>query len=136
MDVYEHLHGIPKDILPTLETPENVVDYFKHEAEKVMRMIGYSIDWRRKFTTTDPTYKKFIQWQYIRLAEKNLIVKGSHPLKWCPNDNNPVEDHDILHGEGATIVEYTLIKFRYKDLVFPCANSQAGNYLRRNKYLG
>jgi leucyl-tRNA synthetase len=121
MDVYEHLHGIPKDILPTLETPENVVDYFKHEAEKAMRMIGYSIDWRRKFTTTDPTYKKFIQWQYIRLAEKNLIVKGSHPLKWCPNDNNPVEDHDILHGEGATIVEYTLIKFRYKDLVFPCA---------------
>jgi leucyl-tRNA synthetase len=121
MDVYEHLHEIPGDILPTLETPEKIVDYFKREAEKVMRMIGYSIDWRRKFTTTDPTYKKFIEWQYIRLEEKNLISKGSHPVKWCPNDNNPVEDHDILHGEEATIVEYTLIKFRYKDLVLPCA---------------
>ncbi|AKB77695.1 Leucyl-tRNA synthetase [Methanosarcina horonobensis HB-1 = JCM 15518] len=121
MDVYERLHGIPGDILPTLDTPEKIVDYFKREAEKAMRMIGYSIDWRRKFTTTDPTYKKFIEWQYIRLEEKGLIVKGSHPVKWCPNDNNPVEDHDILHGEEATIVEYTLIKFRYKDLVLPCA---------------
>ncbi len=121
MDVYERLHGIPGDILPTLETPEKIVDYFKLEAEKAMRMIGYSIDWRRKFTTTEETYKKFIEWQYIRLEEKGLIVKGSHPVKWCPNDNNPVEDHDILHGEEATIVEYTLIKFRYKDLVLPCA---------------
>ncbi len=121
MDVYERLHGIPGDILPTLDTPEKIVDYFKLEAEKAMRMIGYSIDWRRKFTTTDPTYKKFIEWQYIRLEEKDLIVKGSHPVKWCPNDNNPVEDHDILHGEEATIVEYTLIKFRYNDLVLPCA---------------
>jgi leucyl-tRNA synthetase len=121
MDVYERLHGIPGDILPTLDTPEKIVDYFKRESEKAMRNIGYSIDWRRKFTTTDPTYKKFIEWQYIRLEEKGLIVKGSHPVKWCPNDNNPVEDHDILHGEEATIVEYTLIKFRYKDLVLPCA---------------
>jgi leucyl-tRNA synthetase len=121
MDVYERLHGIPGDILPTLDTPEKIVDYFKCESEKAMRNIGYSIDWRRKFTTTDPTYKKFIEWQYIRLEEKGLIVKGSHPVKWCPNDNNPVEDHDILYGEEATIVEYTLIKFRYKDLVLPCA---------------
>ncbi|MGB9929628.1 MAG: leucine--tRNA ligase [Methanosarcina sp.] len=121
MDVYERLHGIPGDILPTLETPEKIVDYFKHESEKAMRTIGYSIDWRRKFTTTDPTYKKFIEWQYIRLEEKGLIVKGSHPVKWCPNDNNPVEDHDILHGEEATIVEYTLIKFKYDDIVLPCA---------------
>jgi leucyl-tRNA synthetase len=121
MDVYERLHEIPGEILPTLETPEKIVDYFKLEAEKAMRMIGYSIDWRRKFTTMDQTYKRFIEWQYTRLAEKDLISKGSHPVKWCPNDNNPVEDHDILYGEEATIVEFTLIKFRYNDLVLPCA---------------
>lgn len=121
MDVYERLHGIPGDILPTLETPEKIVDYFKVEAEKAMRLIGYSIDWRRKFTTTDPTYKKFIDWQYTRLYEKDLIVKGSHPVKWCPNDQNPVEDHDILHGEEATIVDYTLVKFTCGDLILPCA---------------
>lgn len=119
--VYSELHGIPQDILDTLITPESIVAYFSKEAEKAMSSIGYSIDWRRKFTTTDPAYKKFIEWQFNLLHEKGLIVKGSHPVKWCPNDNNPVEDHDILHGEAATIVDYTLIKFQYNGMILPCA---------------
>ena len=121
MDVYSKFHGIPQDVLNTLDTPEKIVDYFKVEAEKVMRSIGYSIDWRRKFTTTDAPYKKFIEWQFNLLHDKGLISKGSHPVKWCPNDDNPVEDHDILHGEGANIVDYTLVKFRFDGVVLPCA---------------
>ncbi|WNY26575.1 leucine--tRNA ligase [Methanolapillus ohkumae] len=121
LDVYSKYHQIPKDILPTLDEPEKIVDYFKVEAENAMKIIGYSIDWRRKFTTMDPAFQKFIEWQYTVLYDKGLISKGSHPVKWCPHDNNPVEDHDILRGEEATIVDYTLIKFRYKDLIFPCA---------------
>ncbi|MCQ6962004.1 leucine--tRNA ligase [Methanolobus chelungpuianus] len=121
MDVYSRLHGIPEDILHTLDTPEKIVDYFKVEAEKAMRSIGYSIDWRRKFTTTDPTYKKFIEWQFNLLHDKGLIVKGAHPVKWCPHDKNPVEDHDILHGEEATIVDFTLVKFEHNGLILPCA---------------
>ena len=121
MDVYSRLHGIPEDILYTLDTPEKIVEYFKVEAEIAMRSIGYSIDWRRKFTTTDPTYRKFIEWQFNLLHEKGLIVKGAHPVKWCPHDKNPVEDHDILHGEEATIVDFTLIKFEYDGMILPCA---------------
>ncbi|MDL2261630.1 leucine--tRNA ligase [Methanimicrococcus sp. OttesenSCG-928-J09] len=121
MKVYTELHGIPKNILPTLDEPEKIVDYFKVEAELAMNIIGYSIDWRRKFTTMDPAFQKFIEWQYNNLYDKGLIVKGSHPVKWCPHDNNPVEDHDILRGEEATLVEYTLIKFRHKNMIFPCA---------------
>jgi leucyl-tRNA synthetase len=121
MDVYSRLHRIPDDILETLTTPERIVEYFSVEAEKAMRSIGYSIDWRRKFTTTDDTYKKFIEWQFNLLHDKGLIVKGAHPVKWCPNDNNPVEDHDILHGEEATIVDFTLIKFQYDGIILPCA---------------
>ncbi|MCL2862559.1 MAG: leucine--tRNA ligase [Methanimicrococcus sp.] len=121
MKVYTELHGIPADILPTLNEPEKIVDYFKVEAEHAMNIIGYSIDWRRKFTTMDPAFQKFIEWQYHTLYDKGLIVKGSHPVKWCPHDKNPVEDHDILRGEEATLVEYTFIKFRYKDTIFPCA---------------
>jgi len=26
--------------------------------------MGYSIDWRREFTTIDPAYQKFIEWQF------------------------------------------------------------------------
>lgn len=121
MRVYNQLHQIPLDILDNIQTPEQIVEYFSEEAESAMKIIGFSIDWRRKFTTTDPHYKKLITWQFILLRSKNRIVKGAHPVRWCPNDKNPVEDHDILKGEDATIIEYTLIKFKLGENILPCA---------------
>ena len=119
--VYNQLHGIPLDVLETIQTPLQIVEYFSKEAEAAMKSIGFSIDWRRKFTTTDPHYQKFITWQFNLLYAKGKVVKGAHPVRWCPNDQNPVEDHDILRGEDATIIEYTLIKFKLNDDILPCA---------------
>ncbi len=126
IEVYTKYHDVPLDVLLTLTTPEKIVEYFSKEAEKALKDIGYSIDWRRKFTTTDEPYQKFIEWQFWKLKEKGYVVKGSHPVRFCPNCNNPVEDHDLLMGEDATIVDYTVIKFYMRDeefgkIVFPCA---------------
>jgi len=120
-EVYTRLHGIPEDELAGLNTPEKIVLYFRRQAKAAMQSIGYSIDWRREFTTTDPAYSKFIEWQYGILRRLNYVVKGSHPVRWCPHDRNPVEDHDILRGEDATIVDFALIKFRMGDRILPCA---------------
>ncbi len=119
--VYTKLHGIPEEELSSLDTPEKIVLYFRREAKRAMQSIGYSIDWRREFTTTDPAYSKFIEWQYGILRRLDYVVKGSHPVRWCPHDKNPVEDHDILKGEDATILDFALIKFRMGDDVLPCA---------------
>ncbi len=119
--VYTKLHGIPEEELSTLNTPEKIVLYFRRQAKAAMQSIGYSIDWRREFTTTDPAYSKFIEWQYGILRRLDYVVKGSHPVRWCPHDRNPVEDHDILKGEDATIMDFALIKFRMGDTVLPCA---------------
>lgn len=123
IEVYTKYHDVPKDVLLTLTTPEKIVEYFSKEALDALKSIGYSIDWRRSFTTTDLEYQKFIEWQYWKLKEKNLVVKGSHPVRYCPNDQNPVEDHDLLTGEEATIIDYTVIKFKLEDeeVIFPCA---------------
>jgi leucyl-tRNA synthetase len=119
--VYTKLHGIPEEELSGLNTPERIVLYFRRQAKQAMQSIGYSIDWRREFTTTDPAYSRFIEWQYGILRRLDYVVKGSHPVRWCPHDKNPVEDHDILKGEDATIMDFALIKFRMKDMVLPCA---------------
>jgi leucyl-tRNA synthetase len=119
--VYNQLHEIPLDDLETIQTPEEIVEYFSREAEAAMKSIGFSIDWRRRFTTTDPHYQEFITWQFNLLRSKNKVVKGAHPVRWCPNDENPVEDHDILKGEDATIIDYTLIKFKLGEDILPCA---------------
>ncbi|WP_334102826.1 leucine--tRNA ligase [Methanothrix soehngenii] len=119
--VYTRLHGIPEEELASLNTPEKIVLYFRRQAKAAMQSIGYSIDWRREFTTTDPAYSKFIEWQYGILRNLDYVVKGSHPVRWCPHDKNPVEDHDILKGEDATIMDFALIKFKMGDTIMPCA---------------
>ena len=124
IEVYTNFHDVPKDVLLTLDTPEKIVEYFSKEALEAMRNIGYSIDWRRVFTTTDETYQRFIEWQFYRLKKLGYVAKGSHPVRYCPHDRNPVEDHDLLHGENATVIDYTVIKFYYEDgerIILPCA---------------
>jgi leucyl-tRNA synthetase len=76
-----------------------------------MKSLGYAIDWRRQFTTNDPHYRKFIEWQHGILYRKGFEKKGLHPVKWCTIDKNPVTTHDILEGESADIQEFTLLKF-------------------------
>jgi leucyl-tRNA synthetase len=119
--VYNQLHQIPLVVLDNIKTSEQIVEYFSIEDEAAMRSIGFSIDWRRKFTTTDPHYKKMITWQFNLLRSLDKVVKGAHPVRWCPHDENPVEDHDILRGEDATTIEYTLIKFKLDGEILPCA---------------
>ncbi len=119
--VYTTYHDVPLEDLLKLDTPEKIVEYFSREATNALKSIGYSIDWRRVFTTTDEPYQKFIEWQYWKLKEKGLVVKGSHPVRYCPHDENPVEDHDLMKGENATIVDFTVIKLYSPEVVFPCA---------------
>ena len=121
LDLYENVHRVPKDELPKLEDPEYIVRYFSSEYNEVMHEMGYSIDWRREFRTIDPTYKKFIEWQITTLYEKGLVQKGEHPVKYCPNCDNPVGDHDLLEGEGVGVNELTLLKFKIEDKVLVTA---------------
>ena len=118
-------YGVPPEMLEKFEDPEFYGNYFAKESEmsyrKGMESLGYSIDWRREFRTIDPHYKKFITWQYHKIWNAGLIVKGRHPVKWCRTCGNPVTDHDLLEGEGVEMVEFTLVKYRMGDLVFPAA---------------
>ena len=115
LDLYHRVHKVPKETLPSLEDPINIVKYFSNEYHEVMDEMGYSIDWRREFRTIDPTYQKFIEWQEKKLYSLGLIEQGEHPVKYCPHDENPVGDHDLLEGEGVGVNEITVIKFQLDD---------------------
>ena len=112
LEAYNKLHNIPMEELLKLDSPEAIVEYFSKRATNAFKKMGFSLDWRRNFTTDDGRFKKFIEWQFLKLKEKGYIKKGSHPVRYCPCCDNPVEDHDLLEGEDATLVEYVLIKFK------------------------
>ena len=51
--------------------------------------MGYSIDWRREFTTIVPGYQKFIEWQITTLKENGRIIQGSHPVWMVSKGSKP-----------------------------------------------
>ena len=117
----KNLYGVPEESIKTFVEPIKIADYFHKEIKTGMIEMGYSIDWRREFTTIDPVYSKFIEWQINILREKNLIIQGSHPVGWCPKDQNPVSQHDTLGDVEPDFTEYILIKFKYEDYIIPTA---------------
>ena len=119
--LYRDLYRVPEDVLSGFIEPMEIVRYFSNEYERVMSSCGLSIDWRRRFTTVYPQYSKFIEWQYLHLMEQNRVIRGAHPVKYCPQCDNPVGDHDLLEGEKAEIVKYTLVMFAWGEYKIPCA---------------
>jgi leucyl-tRNA synthetase len=119
--LYRDLYRVSQEELDQFTDPMVIVRHFSQEYERVMRRLGLSIDWRRKFITVDPHYSKFIEWQYKHLGEKGYVVKGIHPVKYCPQCENPVGDHDLLEGDKAEIIKFTLVMFQWKDARIPTA---------------
>ena len=117
----KNLYGVPDEAIKEFVEPVKIADYFHEEIKSGMIEMGYSIDWRREFTTIDPVYSKFIEWQINTLKEKNLIIQGSHPVGWCPKDQNPVSQHDTLGDVEPDFTEYILIKFQFGEYVIPTA---------------
>jgi len=91
----------------------NVAMYFAKEMINDFKSMGYSLDIHRQFTTGDPEYNKFIEWQYKHLIRQNLIVQGNHPILWCPNDENAVGEDDIQDADvnKVEVQEFVALKF-------------------------
>lgn len=86
IETFEQIYKIPDEVISSFKEPKKIADFFHEEIKQGMNEMGYSIDWRREFTTIDTAYSKFISWQFRNLREKGLIVQGSHPVGWCPHD--------------------------------------------------
>ncbi len=116
--VLREVDGVPEAELQKFVDPFYMAQYYTNEGRNAVKSIGFSVDWRREFTTVMPTFQKFIEWQYKNLKEKGYVTRGTHPVVWCPKDQSPTGDHDRQSGEGVTPEEYTLIKYKLDDRTY------------------
>ena len=112
---------VPEDVIRTFGAPLNIAKYFHKDLKLGMQEMGFSIDWRREFTTIDPAYNKFIEWQFHQLSSKGYITKGAHPIGWCPSCRNPVGQHDTKGDMEPEVGEFTAIKFGLDGISLPTA---------------
>src|SRR5689334_15804338 len=115
LETFRNVYHVSDNAIETFVEPIKIASYFHNEIKLGMREMGYSIDWRREFTTIDKVYSKFISWQFRILLKKGLIVQGSHPVGWCPKDQNPVSQHDTIGDIEPDFNEYTIVKFTLED---------------------
>jgi leucyl-tRNA synthetase len=111
---FQQIYKIPAKIISSFKEPKKIASFFHEEIKRGMNEMGYSIDWRREFTTIDKGYSKFISWQFRNLRKNGLIVQGSHPVGWCPRDQNPVSQHDTIGDIEPELIEYVLVKFKFE----------------------
>jgi leucyl-tRNA synthetase len=121
LDIFQNLYRIPPDVIPKLADPLYMANYFKEDIKTAMHELGLAIDWRREFTTIDPEFSSFTVWQFKRLQERGYIVRGTHPVGWCPVHHIPVGMHDTKGDVEPEIGEFTLIYFRNGASIFPAA---------------
>ena len=120
LDGLRNVYHVPEDAIKSFVEPIKIADYFHEEIKSGMIEMGYSIDWRREFTTIVPGYQKFIEWQITTLKENGRIIQGSHPVGWCPVDNNPVSQHDTMGDVEPKIDDKNfLVKFEFGEYIFP-----------------
>jgi len=95
--IKNHIH--PKDAVK-----ENIKT-FKGQ----MQSLGFSFDWDREFSTTDPEYYKWTQWQFLQFYKHNMAYKDTIPVNWCPTCKSVLSNEDAAGGVcercGDTVVQ-------------------------------
>ncbi len=104
-------------LIETFKNPENIAKFFSSTIEGALDSIGIAIDWTRQFTTGEPIYNKFIEWQFSKLKDAGLLVQGKYPILYSPLDENAVGEDDIKDADTdkVTISNMVAIKFKIKN---------------------
>ncbi|MBQ6686907.1 MAG: leucine--tRNA ligase [Bacilli bacterium] len=84
--IKNHIH--PKDAVK-----ENIATF-----KRQMETLGFSFDWSREFSTTDPEYYKWTQWQFLQFYKHNMAYKATVPVNWCPTCKTVLSNEDAAGG--------------------------------------
>ena len=86
-------YAIKNHIHPKQAVAENIKT-FKGQ----MKKMGFSFDWSREFSTTDPDYYKWTQWQFLQFYKNGMAYKDTIPVNWCPTCKSVLSNEDAAGG--------------------------------------
>ena len=86
-------YAIKNHIHPSIAVKENIKT-FKGQIKK----LGISFDWSREFSTTDPEYYKWTQWQFLQFFKNGMAYKAKKNINWCPKCKTGLSNEDSSGG--------------------------------------
>ena len=86
-------YAIKNKIHPKEAVKENIKTF-----KKQIKSLGTSFDWSREFSTTDPEYYKWTQWQFLQFYKHGMAYKAKKNINWCPNCKTGLSNEDSAGG--------------------------------------
>ncbi len=97
-------YAIKNKINPNVFVKEHI-----NKFREQLKIFGFTYDWDREFSTTDPEYYKWTQWIFLKMFEKGLAYESDEPVNWCPNCKTVLANEDLENGLcercGAQVVQ-------------------------------
>ncbi|MBD2844488.1 leucine--tRNA ligase [Paenibacillus sp. IB182496] len=92
--------GLPAEqhALDTGQHPRDItfknIDNFRRQ----IKSLGFSYDWDRELSTTDPDYYKWTQWIFIQLYKRGLAYVAEVPVNWCEALGTVLANEEVIDG--------------------------------------
>ncbi len=86
-------YAVKNRVHPTEVTKKNIARY-----RQQLKSLGFSFDWSREFSTTDPQYYKWTQWIFLKFFEKGLAYKAEIPINWCTSCKIGLANEEVVNG--------------------------------------
>ena len=93
--------GLPTEqyALKTGEDPEVVTKNNIANFKRQLNKLGFSYDWDREVTTSDPNYYKWTQWVFEQMYKKGLAYEAEVPVNWSPDLGTVVANEEVIDGK-------------------------------------
>jgi len=92
--------GLPAEqhALDTGQHPRDITVKNINNFRRQIKSLGFSYDWDREVSTTDPEYYKWTQWIFIQLYKKGLAYVDEVPVNWCPALGTVLANEEVIDG--------------------------------------
>ncbi|KAL2634023.1 hypothetical protein R1flu_005502 [Riccia fluitans] len=70
------------------------IDRFRSQ----LKALGFSYDWQRELSTTEPDYYKWTQWIFLQLFNRGLAYQAEVPVNWCPELGTVLANEEVIDG--------------------------------------
>ena len=80
---------------PAIFTEQNIKTF-----ENQLKTLGFSYDWDREISTSDPSYYKWTQWIFKRLFEDGYAKYIDMPVNWCEELGTVLSNDEVIDGKS------------------------------------
>ena len=94
--------GLPAEqyAISTGNHPDGFTERNIKTFKQQLKSLGFSYDWSKEISTSDPNYYKWTQWIFKRLYEDKLAKYIDMPVNWCEELGTVLSNDEVVDGKS------------------------------------